>query len=243
MILLLGGTTEAKQVANSLDEAGLNYIYSSRTQIPFEGKGQYRFGSLDKDGLNTFCVNHHISCIIDACHPFATELHATVASLSGQLPLIRFEREFSERVLDPLVKYVSDYTEALTLINENNYQSMLALTGVQSIPRLRSYWQSHNCWFRIINRNYSLDFAAHHQFPVENLIFGLPHNKEEEIQLFNKLKPEVILTKESGLNGKLDEKIQAAIACNIPIFIIKRPELSASFKVVNNLKELLNMIR
>ena len=120
---------------------------------------------------------------------------------------------------------------------------MMVLTGVQSIPHLSSYWQIHTCWFRILNRDYSIDFAARHNFPAQNLLFGLPQEKEEEIQLFNKLKPEVILTKESGLNGKLDAKIQAAITCNIPIFIIKKPELSASFKTARNLKDLLNLIR
>jgi precorrin-6x reductase len=243
MILLLGGTTEAKLVANALDEAGINYIYSSRTEIAFEGKGQYRYGSLDKEGLKEFCASHQISFIIDACHPFATELHATVASLSGLLPLIRFEREFSGQVVNPLVKYINDYTEALAVIKANGYQSMLVLTGVQSIPHLRSYWQAHTCWFRILNREYSIDFAARYHFPAQNLLFGLPQEKEAEIQLFNKLNPEVILTKESGLNGKLDEKIQAALTCNIPIFIIKKPELSASFKIAHNLKDLLNTIR
>ena len=243
MILLLGGTTEAKQVANALDGAGIDYIYSSRTQIAFEGKGQYRYGSLDKKGLSEFCASHQIASVIDACHPFAIELHATVASLSGQLPIIRFEREFSEQIVSPLVKYINDYPEALTMIKANGYQSMLVLTGVQSIPHLSSYWQNHTCWFRILNRDYSIDFAARHRFPAENLLFGLPQDKETEIQLFNKLKPEVIFTKESGLNGKLDAKIQAALACNIPIFIIRKPVLSASFKTVHNLKELLNMIQ
>ena len=243
MILLLGGTTEAKQVAKALDDAGTNYIYSSRTKVAFEGKGQYRYGSLDKEDLKEFCISHQISSIIDACHPFATELHSTVASLSDQLPLIRFEREFSEQVINPLVKYVNDYDDALTLIKANGYQSMLALTGVQSIPKLNSYWHTHTSWFRILNRDYSVDFAARYQFPAQNLLFGLPQDKEKEIQLFNTIKPEVILTKESGLNGKLDAKIQAAIACNIPILIIKKPELPVSFKIVHNLKELLNMIQ
>lgn len=236
MILLLGGTTEAKQVAGHLDEAGLAYIYSTRTPVIFEGKGQYRSGSLDKDGLKEFCELHSISLIINACHPFAKELHATVASLADQVPVIRFEREFAKRTDHPLVHYVSGYTQALEQIEKQGYQSMLALSGVQSIPLLCNFWEAHTCWFRILNREYSTDLASRCNFPQEYLIFGLPQEKEEEIELFSRLKPEVILTKESGLNGKLDAKIEAAIACNIPIFIIERPELS--FTTVHELKEL-----
>jgi precorrin-6A/cobalt-precorrin-6A reductase len=242
MILLLGGTTEAKQIAGFLDEAGIGYIYSTRTQVVFEGRGKYRSGSLNREDLERFCTTNKITLIINACHPFAHELHATVAAMTNKIPVIRFERAFSSRVINPLVHYVSDYEQALAVIKNNAYQSMLVLSGVQSIPKLSSYWQTHQCWFRILNREYSIDFAAKYNFPAQNLIFGLPQERDEEIALFNKLKPGVILTKESGLNGRLDAKTEAAIACNIPIFIIEKPELSASFKTVHNLPELLNMI-
>ena len=242
MILLLGGTTEAKQAASCLDEKGVAYIYSTRTAVAFEGKGAYRFGSLALDDMKQFCAKQEISLIIDACHPFAKELHNTVACLTDKIPVIRFEREFSKRIIHPLVSYLSSYDEALTRIKENGYQSMLVLTGVQSIPLLRTFWQTHPCWFRILDRAYSIDLAAQHKFPFQNLLFGLPQEKEAEIALFTKLKPEVILTKESGLNGKLDAKTEAAIACNIPIFVIEKPELSASFKIVHDLEELLKML-
>lgn len=243
MILLLGGTTEAKLAASWLEETGLEYIYSTRTEVIFEGKGKYRFGSLDSKGLKDFCALNSITHIINACHPFARELHTAVATLADQIAVIRFEREFSNRITHPLVHYVMDYKDALIQIKENGYQSMLALTGVQSIPHLSSFWQAHPCWFRILDRKYSIDFAAGYHFPPEYLLFGLPQEKEEEIELFNRLKPAMILTKESGLNGKLDAKTAAAITCQIPIFILGRPELSPLFKTVHDQQELLNSIQ
>lgn len=243
MILLLGGTTEAKQVASALDEAAIAYIYSTRTEVIFEGKGQYHYGSLTSESLKQFCTQNHVSFIINACHPFAVELHTTVAAVSDEFSVIRFEREFAERITHPLVHYVNDYTQALAMIKANGYKCMLALSGVQSIAHLGSFWKTHKCWFRILDRKHSTDFAASHGFPSQNLLFGLPQQKEEEIELFKNLKPEVILTKESGLNGKLDAKTQAAITCNIPIFIIKKPALSSSFKTAHNLAELIAMLQ
>lgn len=242
MILLLGGTTEAKTVAGWLEEAGKPYIYSTRTEVAFEGTGAYRFGSLDKGGLQQFCTTHAISCIINACHPFARQLHQTVADASLDIPLIRFERVFPERSLHPLVQYVEDYAEALAWIETKGYPSLLALTGVQSIPQLKSYWQGHPCWFRILNRPYSIEIATHHNFPMDQLLYGLPQEKEAEIQLLQKLQPAVILTKESGLNGKLDAKLEAAIACHTPILIIKKPSVPASYQLVHSRKELLNLL-
>lgn len=242
MILLLGGTTEAKAVAGWLEEAGKPYIYSTRTEVTFEGKGTYRFGSLDKEGLQQFCATHAISCIINACHPFARELHQTVADASLNIPLIRFERAFPERSPHPLVQYVEGYAEALAWIEKKGYPSLLALTGVQSIPQLKRFWKEHRCWFRILDRTYSTGLAHLHGFPSKQLLYGLPQEKEAEIQLLQKLQPAVILTKESGLNGKLDAKVEAAIACHTPILIIKRPSLPAAYQLVHSRQELFNLL-
>lgn len=238
MILLLGGTTEAKQVAGSLEQAGLSYIYSTRTEVNFDGKGRYRFGSLNKEDLEDFCIKEGVRLVIDACHPFAKELHQTVSSLSLNIPLIRFERQIPERVQHSLITYIEGYEDALRFINEKKYRSLLALSGVQSIPLLESFWRKNITWFRILERQYSKDFAANYGFPEQNLIYGLPQDSAAESALFTKLKPDVILTKESGLNGKLDAKVEAAIACGIPIIILKRPELPSAFTVVTDLEEL-----
>lgn len=242
MILLLGGTTEAKQAATCLEGAGLDYIYSTRIESAFNGKGLYRFGELDRESLLTFCRKMSVSLIIDACHPFAADLHQTVANLDGLIPVIRYERSFSARSTDPLVYYIADHTEALQLLQLQGHRSLLVLSGVKSIPLLSTFWKQHLCWVRILPRDTSLALAAHEDFPSENLLFGLPQELEEEISLVTRLQPAAILTKESGLNGKLDAKIGAAIACKTPIFIMTRPKPIGNYATVTNEKELLAML-
>lgn len=243
MILLLGGTTEAKEVAGCLEAAGMPYLYSTKTKVAFEGTGSYRFGALDKAGLEEFCSTHGISCIINACHPFAQELHNTLALADLHIPRIRYERAFLPRIQHALVAYVKDYAAALSWIENKGLTAMLALSGVQSIPHLKAFWQKHLCWFRILDREYSKDFASHHHFPAANLLFGLPQDEDEEIKLIRELKPEVILTKESGLNGKLDAKIAAAIACDVPILIITKPDLPQVYSLAHSKQELLNLLK
>ena len=189
MILLFGGTTEAKQVARCLEEAGLAYIYSTKTPVAFEGKGQYRYGPLDSAALEQLCAEQQISCIINASHPFARELHETVAAIAPPLPLLRFEREPAERQQHPLLTYVADYEQALNIFQEKGYESLLALSGVQSIPLLKPFWQHKCCWFRILERDSSKAFAARHGFPASHLLYGLPEEAAAEIELFRYLKP------------------------------------------------------
>lgn len=243
MVLLLGGTTEGKETASFLDELGVTYIYSTRSEVSFEGKGIYRHGPLDKERLRHLCISEHVSHIIDACHPFAEVLHLTVEALAGEFPLIRLEREHPERSAHPLVSYVNDFTGALKLIATKSYSSMIALTGVQSIPKLSGFWLQHQCWIRILDKKCSITTAAIYHFPAENLLLGMPQNREAEIELFSRLRPAVVLSKENGSNGKIEAKIAAAVACDIPIIIVKKPELSPVFKVVYNRKELLSELK
>ncbi|MBC7390243.1 MAG: precorrin-6A/cobalt-precorrin-6A reductase [Opitutaceae bacterium] len=238
MVLLLGGTTEAKQVAAFLEKAGCSYIYSTRTQVDFEGKGKYCFGGLNGAQMEVLCMNEGVKMIVDACHPFAKELHQTVASVNLNIPLIRYQRAIPIRITHPLIEYVEDYEEVLLKLEQRKFASLLALSGVQSIPLLKKYWAKHKTWFRILDRNHSKELASKYNFPEEFLIYGMPQEIKEELALFWKLKPDVILTKESGLNGKSDTKIAAAIECNIQIMVLKIPMLPVGLQVMNDLEQL-----
>ena len=240
MILLFGGTREGKKLAGWLEAAGLDYIYSTKTNTLFEGKGYYRWGALSREEMEALCRQEKISCIISASHPFARELHQTIASTSLPIPHIRFERAFSERLEHPLLHYVEDYAEALSLLLDKGIPSLLALSGVQSIPSLKPFWESHPCWFRILDREVSKELAASYGFPANQLLYGLPQDKAEEVALLKKLKAAAILTKESGTNGMLHAKIEAAIACQIPLFILKKPALPPRFRLVHSREELLS---
>ncbi|MEW7277584.1 precorrin-6A/cobalt-precorrin-6A reductase [Aquimarina sp. 2201CG1-2-11] len=242
MILVFGGTTEGKQVANILDALALPYFYSTKTQVVFTGNGTGIYGEMTTDILTSFCIAHKITHIINASHPFALQLHQMIVNLSLDIPLIRFQRIFLPRVSHPLVTYVTSYEEAVALFTTNNYQSLLALSGVQTIAKLESYWKNHPCWFRILDRDSSRAIATQANFPETHLLFGYPQFKTEEIALFTQIAPEVIFTKESGSNGKLEEKIQAALAVNIPIVILKKPELSNRYLCVDTPEELVEAI-
>ncbi len=243
MILVFGGTTEGKQVAQALDQSHVPYYYTTKTKVAFEGKGIPIFGEMTKVMLEQFCVEHKITHIINASHPFAEILHQMIAESVWDVMLIRFQRGFPIRKKANNVFYVDSFEDALTLFYANNYQSLLALSGVQTIMRLKPYWKKYPAWFRILDRDSSRAIAAQADFPEDHLLFGYPQSKANEIALFDKLAPDVIFTKESGTNGKLEEKIQAACALDIPIVIVKKPEISNRYLCVATVEELLTSIK
>ena len=229
MILILGGTTEGRLAVRVADEAGSPYFYSTRgnlQQIVCK-HGTHVTGGMDIEQMKAFCREHSIKLLIDAAHPFATELHQTVATTAKDmgLPVVRVERTYPERTDN--VVWCKDYEDAILRLEQDGITHLLALTGVQTIGKLRKYWQEHTCWFRILKREGSLELARSEGFDEQHLVY---YEKEgEEAVLLAELHPQAILTKESGESGGFLQKIEAAKLSNIPVYAIQRPKLSDTF--------------
>ena len=231
MILILGGTTEGRLAVRVADAAGSPYWYSTRGDLQqVECKhGTHITGALDESAMTAFCSEHGIRLLVDAAHPFATELHRTVASVAGSLdlPVVRVERVFSD--FGDKVRWCDDYASAVRQLEADGITKLLALTGVQTIGKLRPYWERHECWFRILRREESLEMARREGFPPERLVY---YEEDDEASLISRLHPQAILTKESGESGGFPQKVEAARAAGIPVYAIRRPALPTGFEVV-----------
>src|SRR5258708_13933806 len=248
MILVLGGTTEGKQVSSVLAGAGYPFWYSTKTEIAVDlpPNARSRHGALTPEALTGFCRQEGIRLIINAALRFGQLLHQTIgrAALLTGIPVLRPEREYPARILHPLVLYMADYAAVLRGLEEGRYAPVLALTGVQTITRLQPYWQRNKMLFRILPRENSIAIARDAGFPEENLLLSFPAaSVEDELALIRQTGARIVLTKESGEPGGLSIKIAAAIAAAVPIFIISRPVLPAGFIPVDGPAVLLREIK
>lgn len=232
MILILGGTTEGRDAVGVADEAGASYYYSTKgTRQEVQCAHGIRLtGALDEPAMEAWCREHTIRLIVDAAHPFASGLHQTVAAVAGtlQIPVIRYERRYPPR--DDAFVWCDDYADAIERLEKAGIRRLLALTGVNTIAPLAGYWQRNVCWFRILNREESLSVAKAQGFPAEQLVF---YRENEAEALIGRLRPEAILTKESGYSGEFMEKAEAARKLGLPLYVVKRPQLPAFFYTVN----------
>lgn len=246
MILVFGGTTEGKTVAGILEEKGCPYFYSTKTEIAFQGRyGRYRFGAFDKTALMEFCTTHCIHLIIHASHPFAELLHQTIFEAAQQLsiPVLRYERQFPQRMQHALITYLPSYQNVLDHLNTHPVGTLLALSGVQTIEKLEPYWKKHKTIFRILPRAESRRIAESAKFPEENLIQEMPvDDVQHELNIIRNYDIQCILTKESGESGFLSTKIKAALESCTPLLILERPPLPETFIKVFNEKELLHQL-
>lgn len=232
MILVFGGTTEGRKAVRVLDSAGNPYFYSTRgTFQEIECKYGTRIsGTMDAGTISMFCQEHGVCLLVDAAHPFAAELRKNIAIVAEKLdlPVVRYERDYPRR--DPACIWCDSFEEAAGYLEKQKTESLLALSGVQTIPRLKSYWQEHPCWFRVLKREESVRQAENYGFPSERLVFY-----EEGVSvadLIARLNPKALLTKESGETGFFGEKIEAATRAGIPVIVVKRPAVPENFYTV-----------
>jgi len=243
-VLVLGGTTEGKQVAAWLAGTDYTFWYSTKTEVEvaLPPNGRYRWGAFTAATLVEFCQLQRIGCLVHASHPFAEALHVTVAEASQQLglPVLRLEREFPTRQEHPLIHYIADYEEATTCLRAASLAPVLALSGVQTIERLRGYWQHQPMYFRVLPRASSVALATQAGLPAAWLLPAWPGAEvAAETALIRRLGVQAVVTKESGESGFLSVKLAAAVAAGVPIFVVRRPAMPAHFCPVAGEGELL----
>ena len=224
MILVFGGTTEGRKAVEVLEEAGKAYYYSTKTgeQDITLHHGHRIDGAMDAEAMQAFCRKQNIRLMVDAAHPFASQLHQTIAQVSESLniPAIRYERIYPLR--DPDITWIDDYSQV-----PRDIHSLLATTGVQSIAKLKPLEEEGiRVYYRILNRDSSIALAMKQGASQEQLCY---YDAPQVIPI----KADAILLKESGTSGGFTEKVEAAKACGMRIIALKRPEISAIFTIVN----------
>jgi cobalt-precorrin-5B (C1)-methyltransferase len=220
----------------TLDEAGSSYYYSTKSNLQqVEMANDIRLtGVMNREGMTAFCREKAIRLLIDAAHPFAAILHATLEEVSSELgiPVIRYERTFPPR--DEQFIWCKDYADAIRLLTSHHVKRLLALTGVNTIAPLRPYWEKHDCLFRILDREESRTIVREQGFPPGNIFYYEEENDAgKEAALIRSLRPDAVMTKESGHAGNFPAKAEAARQAGIPLFVIQRPGMPGAFQTVH----------
>ena len=226
-LLIFGGTTEGRLAVDVCEQAGKPFYYSTKGDLQKVDmhNGVHVTGAMTADDIVAFCKEHEIGCIVDAAHPFAKNLHKTIDEARKVLSInvIRLQRVFPEHIKD--VEYCSDYDDAINKIREKKVDRLLALTGANTIKKLRQT----NAIFRILNRPESIALAEAAGLDNDRIIFyneslELP-SIEDEKKVMIEVGCDAIITKESGESGGFEVKVKAALELGLKVFVVEHPQL------------------
>ena len=137
-VLLLGGTTEASRIGRELAAAGVAgvYSYAGRTATPVAQSLPTRVGGFGGiDGLAEYIRREQITHVIDATHPFASQIsrNAVEACALTNTPLIAYLREAWKAGPGDDWRHVSTVEQAAAALPENPARIFLAI-GRQHPP-------------------------------------------------------------------------------------------------------------
>lgn len=239
-VLILGGTGEARALAEALDAMGGMRVLSSlagrvaRPRLPI---GEVRIGGFGgPERLAAWLRDEDVACVVDATHPFAQRISASAAQASAVsgVPLLRLQRPgWAERPGDDW-HWVDSLDEAAALLaalprradgraaalppdHEQRSVRVFLTTGRQGLGAFRN---AADAWFlvRCVDPPDDADLPAHHEL----LLDRGPYTLDRELDLIDRHRIDVIATKDSG--GDLTvAKLDAARERGLPVVVVRRP--------------------
>jgi len=220
MILVLGGTAEARELAGALDADGVHVTSSlagrvSRPRLP---AGTVRIGGFGgPHALARWLTEHGAVAVVDATHPFAERISASAATacLRARVPLLRLQRPgWSEQPGDRW-HWVDDLDAAAAAIDSLG-ERVLLTTGRQG---LSSFADVRNAWF-LVRCVESPDppLPPRHQL----LLDRGPYTLDGELALIDAHRIGLLITKDSG-GTHTEAKLDAARRRELPVIVVRLP--------------------
>ncbi|MNW37131.1 Precorrin-6A reductase [compost metagenome] len=234
MIFMLCGTSDARELALSIQAAGYDVLTSvvtdSAATTLMEAGLSVRTGRLTADEMGALVREHGVRVIVDASHPFAEEAHrqAIMAAQEQQIPYIRYERAGLVYDNHPLLHVVPTYEAAAEVIDRMKGSVMLT-TGSKTLGVFTKRLLSDpdiRLVIRMLPRQDNMEKCAELGVEQKNIVaMQGPFSRELNEALYRHFGTTIMVTKESGKTGAVDEKVQSALELDIHVVLIARPEV------------------
>ena len=245
MILLLAGTSDARELAVEMKNAGFSLVATVVTESAAASLTAVNIsvsiGRKTSEEMQQYIAKNKISAVVDASHPFAEEAsrNAMEAAKLTEVPYIRYERAH-QQYEHPLIHLVKDYEEAANLAAQKRGVIMLT-TGSKTLATFTKVLHglpNTRLIARMLPRLDNMEKCESLGVVQKDIVaIQGPFSKELNEALFRQYGVTLMITKESGKVGSVDEKLEAAIACGIETILIARPDIEygktyASFTLV-----------
>lgn len=223
-ILILGGTTEARQLAGKLIHRGdfsVTLSLAGRTESPVAQGVPVRVGGFGGvDGLAGYLREKHVDLLIDATHPYAARISENAAKAATQagVAILALRRPGWEPVAGDRWTLVDNIAEAATALGLAPRHVFLAI-GRQEAGAFEAAPQ-HRYLIRSVD-------PIEPKLAVPAAVYLLargPFPEADERALLEKYEIDAVVSKNSG-GEATHGKIAAARALGIEVVMVRRPPL------------------
>ena len=230
-LLILGGTSEASALAQAVAARGLRATlsYAGRVARPKVQPIPQRVGGFGgASGLARYLRDECVTHLIDATHPFATQIsrNAVEACRQADVPLVALTRapwraQEGDRWLE-----VPDISAAVASLAGPSRRVMLALGRLQLAAFAEQ--PQHRYLLRVVDVPKTPPPLPNHGLVVSRGPFTLA----EDEALMRQHRIETLVCKNAGGSGA-EAKLEAARALALPVVMITRPTMPARREVTS----------
>jgi precorrin-6A/cobalt-precorrin-6A reductase len=240
-VLILGGTTEARQIGSALaGDERFQVILSlaGRTRQPVAQDVPIRIGGFGGiAGLADYLHSEQTDAVIDATHPFAEQIsrNAEAACTEAEVALCVVRRpEWHSGVGDRWLM-VRDVPEAARALGQAQRRVLLTV-GRQELAPFRAAPQH-----RYVIR--SVDPPPPDALPPDAEVITArgPFHEPDERRLLTEKRIEILVTKNSG-GAAAVAKLHAARALGLSVVMVARPPPVGNAPVVTNVESALRWL-
>ena len=246
-VLIYAGTTEGRELAQELARERIYCDISVATeygrQIMDEKISSYICilqGRMTAEQMRLKCENEQYLAVVDATHPFATEVSVNIReSLKGLgIPYFRLgrekipgeegERQAGERQAGEqnymARKYFQNTAACVEALKKTEGKIFLTTGSKELSAFCREETIRKRLVVRVLPGMESLQECVRNGLEGRQIIaMQGPFSKEMNLAMIRQYQASVLVTKESGKTGGEDTKLAAAGEVQIPSYIILRP--------------------
>lgn len=237
MILVLGGTAEARDLASRTEVMS---SLAGRVSNPRLPEGEVRIGGFGGvDGLVKYIAENGVTAVVDATHPFAATMSVNAAEACSRatVPLLRLSRPgWGELPQSRRWHWVDTHEEAAELAGTLGGRTFLS-TGRQTLHVFAAVLT--NVVARVVEP--AVDDATLPEGWLVVLDRG-PYTLENELALFTEHAIDVLVTKDSG-GDYTRPKLDAADRLGIEVVVVRRPPAPEGVDEVSSVDEALTWLQ
>lgn len=232
MIGFILGTSEGRKILSLINKYTDDIAVSTATVYGGNLLREFNMKVLNTKPLNKeemidWIESNKINILVDASHLYAQEVTKTALECSNYLNIqyVRYERQgVIENIDGEDILRVKNYDEAIEIIR-NIDGNVLNSTGGNNVSKFLNLNSKHRIIHRVLPSPKVLNNIVESGISLKDIIaIQGPISYELEKAFINQYNIKAILTKDSGIEGGVLEKLKAVRECKIRLIVIEKPK-------------------
>lgn len=250
MIAFILGTSEGREILSLINEYTDKIVVSTATKYGGELLKNFKILHINDKPLNEeefkeLFKKFNIKVLVDASHPYAQEVSKTSIKICKDMNIdyIRYERE----------GYFNKVSEAKNIIKINGYEDLkealkniegnvLNTTGSNNVGNIMKLNLKNRVIHRILPSVQVLQKLIDSGVDIGDIIaIKGPFGYEINSGIIKEFKIKALITKDSGIEGGIKEKVEACINNGAKIIVINKPKINYG-QAFNNVHRMIDAI-